>query len=167
MTFATETGTLIHFNPRRASLRGPDFFSELRAAPLFRGPRVASLPLRFVPRLDAVETDDAYRITAELPGLEEADFELLFEDGVMTLKGEKQRPAASPASSADSDGDEDAVDYRRVEIRVGRFERRLRFDVPIQEQAVSASYKNGVLTVVVPKVAEARPQVHTIPVQTN
>ena len=43
----------------------------------------------FVPRLDALETDTEYQLTAELPGLEEKDFSLEIEDGVLTLKGEK------------------------------------------------------------------------------
>jgi len=148
-------GTLIHRGP----VREPDLFSELWNAPFFRAGFEAS-PGGFVPALEAVETETEYRVSAELPGLEDKDFEVVIEDGVLTLKGEKRRHWES------DDESEAARGYRRVETSWGRFERRLRFDAPIDEEGVKATFRNGLLTVVVPKPAEARPQVRTIEVQT-
>ena len=125
------------------------------------GLRRAVPAVTFTPNIDAVETDEAYRILAELPGLSESDFTLEIEDGTLTLQGEKK-------SRHESGSEEDAPSgYRRVETRGGRFDRRLRFGVEIDDDAVSATFANGVLEVLVPKRAEARPEVRTIPVQTS
>ena len=112
----------------------------------------------FTPSIDAVENEVEYRVTAELPGVDESDFDLVIEDGVLTLKGDKK-------SRYESDGDEAQPGYRRVETRWGHFVRRLRFGAEVDEGGVKASYKNGVLEVVVPKVVEEK-KVRTIPVTT-
>ena len=126
-----------------------------------RGLRNVSPDAVFTPNLDAFENDAEYRITAELPGLEESDFSVEIEDGVLTLKGEKK------TRHEEGEGDDDSSGYRRVETRGGRFERRLRFGGEVDSENVKASYKNGVLEVIVPKVVEERPQVRTIPVHTS
>ena len=139
-------GSLVHHSP---------FFPFHRTF----GLRSANSGVQFTPSIDAVENDDEYRITAELPGLDQADFSVEIEDGVLTLKGDKK-------SRFESDADADARrGCRRVEARWGHFERRLRFGAEVDEDAVKASYKNGVLEVVVPKVADER-SVRTVPVHT-
>lgn len=109
----------------------------------------------FVPHVDVVETDDCYCVRVELPGLEAGDFEVIVEDDVLTLKGEKKR-----SEESESEG------YRRTETVAGSFVRRLRFREPIAEEGLEATYKNGVLTVTLPKPEEARPQVRSIPIET-
>ena len=108
----------------------------------------------FVPRIDVAETDEAYEIRAELPGLEASDFEVVAEDDVLTLKGEKKR-----SEDSESEG------VRRSESVYGSFVRKLRFPEAIAEEGLKATDKNGVLTVTLPKPEEARPQVRSIPVQ--
>ena len=117
----------------------------------------------FVPRIDAVEDGDAFRVTAELPGVEAGDLAVEIEDGVLTLAGQK-RSRLGNADDGGEHADRDRPRLRRVETSWGRFERRLRFGVPIDEANVKASFRNGVLTVTVPKAAHARTQVRTIPV---
>ena len=111
----------------------------------------------FVPRIDAVEEEGAFRVTAELPGVAEEDVAVEVEDGVLTLRGEKKSHFEAPET--------DGARYRRVETSWGRFERRLRFGGPIDESNVRASAKNGVLTIVIPKLEEPRPAVRTIPIE--
>ena len=150
-------GALVHRHPRRAMHRNFDsLFTDLFATPFVR-PSVTAESAGFVPCIDAVENDKEYVVTAELPGLEEKDFQIEIEDGVLTLKGEKH------ARYEESD---EGQSVRRVETSYGKFERRLRFDSAIDENAVKASYKDGVLSIVVAKPEEAQPQVRTIPVQT-
>jgi len=113
----------------------------------------------FVPQVDAVEDEDAFRITAEVPGVAEADLSVEIEEGVLTLKGEKK-------SYLDSSSEEkSSARLHCAETRYGAFERRLRFNAEVDAEAVKASYGNGVLTIVVPKVAESVPEVRTIPVE--
>ena len=109
----------------------------------------------FVPAIDVSETDEAYRVNAELPGLAEEDFSVEVEDGVLTLKGEK-------ASREDSENE----GVRRSESRYGKFERKIRFREPISEDEVSATFKNGILAITLPRPAEERPAVRQIPVET-
>ena len=149
-------GTLM---PRRRSL-APRLDVDSLFDEFWRGygtpsPFVAERGVHFVPHLDVSETEDAYRVSAELPGLEEKDFEIVLEDNVLTLKGEKHDRHESEEGGA-----------RRSETRYGAFERRIRFDKEIDEDAVKAAYKHGVLTVTVPKPEVARPQVRSIPVDT-
>ena len=138
-------GSLVHRDPFFAFPRG---FGLRRVAPA----------VTFSPSIDAVETDEAYQITAELPGLDASDFSVEIEDGVLTLKGEKK--------SRHDDEAEPASGYRRLETRGGCFERRMRFGSEVDADTVAATFRNGVLEVRVPKRAEARPEVRTISVQT-
>ncbi|MGH0037287.1 MAG: Hsp20/alpha crystallin family protein [Myxococcota bacterium] len=108
----------------------------------------------FVPHLDVVESEEGYLVRAELPGLEREDFQVTLEEDVLTIQGEKKTRARSEDDRC-----------RRSETRAGRFERRIRFDGPVDADAVKASYKNGVLEVTVARPEELQPESRTIPVQ--
>lgn len=110
----------------------------------------------FAPRVNIRETDEELILTAELAGVEEKDFEVVLEDDVLILKGEKRDQRES-----------DLRGYHRVEILSGSFERRFALPFEADPEAVKAAYKNGVLTVTVPKPSEARPQVRQIEITTN
>ena len=88
------------------------------------------------------EADGALRVSAELPGLDEKDVELLIADGVLTLKGEKR------AETTDKDRGYSERSY-------GRFERSIALPVPVEEDKAEATFRNGVLTVTLPRAAEA------------
>lgn len=107
--------------------------------------------LRFAPVVEAVELPDAYRIRAELPGVDATDLEVLVEEGRVTIKGQR-RFEADAGAEAGAEGD------------VERFERRLRFADEIEDGAVKAVYKNGLLTVTVPKREEVKPEARRIAV---
>jgi HSP20 family protein len=94
------------------------------------------------PQIDIEETDKEVRITAELPGLDEKDVGLEIANGVLSISGEKKSES------------EDKV--RRFSERCyGRFERRIPLE-DVEEDKISAAFKNGVLTITVPKSAEAK-----------
>jgi HSP20 family protein len=94
------------------------------------------------PSLEVGETDNEVRITAEVPGMNEKDVELLMEDGVLTIRGEKKSEAEDK-------------DRGYSERYYGRFERRIALPSGIDEQAAKADFRDGVLTVTLPKSAEA------------
>jgi len=95
------------------------------------------------PELEISETDKDVRVTAEVPGLEEKDVEVLLEDGVLTLRGEKR------AETEDKD--------RHFSERFyGQFERRIPLGVEVEDTKATASFKNGLLTIVLPKSAKAQ-----------
>lgn len=106
------------------------------------------------PSIDLVESDEGYTLTAELPGVEEKDVEVLLSDKVLTLRGEKK--------SAHED------ERRRFGERYyGRFERQMELPVEIEQDKVAASFRNGVLTVTLPKSKEAKRSVKRIALQTS
>ena len=111
----------------------------------------------FTPRVDVEENDAEYRLAAELPGLEEKDIEVLVEDGVLTLKGERQD------AREEQDGEKG---YRRLETFRGAFHRAFRLGDQVDADGIRAVYRNGILELTLPKVPEAKPEVRNIPVTT-
>jgi HSP20 family protein len=97
------------------------------------------------PNIEVSETEKDVKVTAELPGLEEKDVEVELANGVLAIKGEKKT---------------ETEDKGRLfsERYYGRFERRIPID-DIEEDKVSASFKNGVLTVTLPKSQKAQQKV--------
>jgi len=101
------------------------------------------------PHIEVSETDKQVTVTAELPGMEEKDIELLVEDGVLTLRGEKR------AETEDKD-------RQFSERYYGRFERRIPLDAEVQTDKADARFRNGVLTVTLPKDPNAQPKARRI-----
>lgn len=102
---------------------------------------VYARPGMSTPAMDIHQGEDKIEITAELPGVREEDIELTVEDGVLTLRGEKK-----------SSRDDQQRGYS--ERSYGTFERRLTLPSNIDEEACSADFKDGVLTITLPKSAE-------------
>jgi len=119
----------------------------------FRDFPSAAASAAFVPSLAIEETEDAVKLSAELPGLAEKDFEISVEDGVFTLRGEKRSESASERGG-----------WSRTERSFGRFERRVALPADVEIEKASAAFKNGVLDVTLPKRAAAKPKAHTITV---
>src|SRR5689334_4692191 len=101
------------------------------------------------PHLEVSETENEVKVVAEVPGLEEKDIEVTLHNGMLTLKGEKK---------SESQG---AVYSERWH---GRFERSMQLGPDVDPDRVNASFKNGVLTITVPKRPEAQRQVKRIPI---
>ena len=102
---------------------------------------------RWVPAMDLVETDDHFVLKADLPGVAESDVNIVFENNVLTVSGERRTE-----HEAKKDG------YYRLERTMGSFSRSLTLPEGIDADAVSAKYDNGVLEVRIPKPAEAKPR---------
>lgn len=106
------------------------------------------------PSVDVEETDKEYRVTAELPGLEERDVEVLLHEGLLTVRGEKRLET-------------EAKNRTYTERFYGRFERQIALDREVDENAVTATFKNGILTVLVPKTAGAVERAKRIPINVS
>jgi HSP20 family protein len=99
----------------------------------------------WAPALDISERKDAYLVTVELPGVEADDLEITFEDGLLTIQGE--RPFAHDSSEQQ---------FHRVERRYGAFRRAITLPAQVEAEQIEASFDNGVLQIVVPKMEEAK-----------
>jgi HSP20 family protein len=94
------------------------------------------------PSVEVVQSDQEIRVSAELPGLDEKDVEVLVDDNALTIRGEKRS--------------ETKDDERRFSERYyGRFERVIPLPFAVEEDKAEASFTNGVLTVTLPRSAKA------------
>ena len=100
---------------------------------------------RLAPSLDVSETDTAVEVSVDLPGVKLEEVDVHLSGGVLTVSGER---------SEEKGGEERT--FHHVERRAGRFSRSITLPCDVQEDAVSAQYCDGVLTVALPKRAGAR-----------
>lgn len=147
----------------RGSESAPDLFRGERSSPFFtlqremnrlfdeafRGfdaPAVVSRRMGFAhmgwPRIDVAETEKDITVTAEIPGLEEKDVELLLSDGNLVIRGERKSEIEDK-------------DRQFSECFYGRFERQIPVGADVAEDKIEASFKNGVLKVMLPKTEPA------------
>ncbi len=96
--------------------------------------------------LDIYETKDAVVIRAVLPGIQPDQVEISVEGNTVTIRGENQAPTEEGT-------------YLLQEQRYGPFSRSLEIEVPIQADKAEASFKDGILTLSIPKAEEAKPRV--------
>ena len=113
------------------------------------GTAARSAEASYAARIDLTETDTELRVAAELPGLEEKDIQVSLEDGVLTIRGERTAEVKN----------EDAKEIRHVETFRGKYERSLRLPAEVDADGVKAVYRNGILTVTLPKTAHPQPRV--------
>src|SRR5262245_30943662 len=99
----------------------------------------------WTPKLDIADTKDALVVKAEIPGIDPKEIGLTLNDQVLTIKGEKKE-----------EKEEKDEQYYRLERAYGAFARTVRLPVPVDAGKVTANFKNGVLTVKLPKGATAR-----------
>ena len=98
-----------------------------------------------MPAVDVTETDKTYEINAELPGMDEKNIEVKVADDVLTIKGEKRE-----------EKEEKNKDYYLSERSFGSFQRSFQVPNGVDTDKIEASFKNGVLTVTLPKSTEAQ-----------
>ncbi len=109
---------------------------------------------KYNPSIDVKENEKEITITAELPGMEEKDFELLMTEDALTIKGEKRE-----------DKEDKGKDYYRMERHYGYFNRVIPLPDGIETKNVDANFKNGVLKITLPKTEEAKKKVKKIAVK--
>lgn len=101
----------------------------------------------FSPALDVEEDEDSFVLHVELPSVDPDEVEVSLEENVLTVAGERRF-----YSDKESDG------FRRIERNFGRFHRSVRLPDRVDATRVAATYRDGLLTVTVPKAEEAKPR---------
>lgn len=107
-----------------------------------------------VPHVEVTEEKKSYQISAELPGVDEKDVSVTLQDHMLTVSGEKK-----------SERKEEKKDYYLAERRYGSFRRSFRVPDDVDEDQISANFDKGVMTIVLPKLASAKPKGRQIPVK--
>jgi HSP20 family protein len=108
----------------------------------------------WMPTVDISETENGFEILAELPGVTESDVHVSVTDNLLTIKGEKQHEKET-----------DDKNYHRVERRYGSFQRSFTLPRNVETTDIKAEFKDGVLTLNIPKAEEAKPT--EIPITAN
>ena len=108
-----------------------------------------------VPALEMTESDGAYKISAELPGMDGDEVEVTSEEGILRIAGEKKEQR-----------DENGRGYRLSERSYGRFERLVELPADADSDKISAACRNGVLEVTIPRTPRAEKKSHRIAVAT-
>jgi HSP20 family protein len=101
----------------------------------------------FALALDVHETEDAYQISADIPGVNSENIDIRLQDDVLTISAENNYEHQESRGNA-----------LMQERRYGKFSRSLRFPVHVKNDAVEANFENGVLMVTVPKAEEVKPR---------
>ena len=124
-----------------------DEIDRLFDSPLTELTRTSQLLSGWTPALDVFEEKDNFVVKAELPGMKKEDIEVSFHDGSLSISGERKSETKH----------EDAEVYR-AERFFGRFQRTVTLPAPVAVDKVKAAYKDGVLTITLPKTEEAKPK---------
>ncbi len=127
-----------------------DFFRTGAGTPA----RSAEKSMLMAPRLDIAETEKGYHLSVELPGIPEKEVDVSLHEGVLTIRGEKK-----------AEEKQEGKNWHRVERLYGSFQRSITLPEEIEEESVSAVFKNGVLEIDVPKSAKKKAERRKIEVK--
>lgn len=101
----------------------------------------------WMPALNVAESESAYEVSVEIPGMSPENVNVELKEGVLTISGERQQVEETNDKK-----------FHRVEQTYGKFERSLRLSAPVDEDNVTAEYQHGILNVTVPKAEKALPK---------
>jgi HSP20 family protein len=141
--------SLTRWNPTRGYVTSRDpfarFFENFFGEDLLPSEDVSNRA--WMPAVNIRETDSAFLVEAELPGLTKKDIEITLENNLLKLSGERR-----------FEKDTKEENYHRVERQYGTFLRTFSLPSQVDSNAVKATFKEGVLTIEVPKAEEAKPR---------
>lgn len=124
-----------------------DEIDRLFEAPLAELVQSSQLMSGWTPALDMFEDKDNLYVRAELPGMKKQDIEVSLHEGMLSLSGERKNEEKYESAEA-----------CRTERFVGRFQRTVSLPTPVAPEKVTAQYKDGILTITLPKTEEAKPK---------
>jgi HSP20 family protein len=122
-----------------------DFFDRFFAD--FALPSIAFEDTEWMPAFDMSETDKELIVKGEVPGMDKKDINITVSDGMLTIRGEKKHEKK-----------EENEQYHRVERRYGAFSRTMRLPHEVEADKVDATYKEGVLSIRLPKSEAVEPK---------
>ncbi|MDH5624832.1 MAG: Hsp20/alpha crystallin family protein, partial [Nitrospira sp.] len=140
--------TLVRWDPFRELQEMSDRLNRTLTRPALRNGGKEDLTVAdWVPTVDISESEGGYLIKAELPEVKKEDVKVTVEDGVLTLSGERRQ-----------EKEEKGKKYHRVERSYGSFVRSFSLPESVDESGVKAEYKDGVLSLHLPKTEKVKPK---------
>ena len=135
-------------------------FDQLVALPRTRSLSANVFGADFVPAAEISDTEEAYRLRLELPGLTPEDLEIQVTADSVVIKGERH----SESEQEQHEHGYRRTEYRRTEFRYGKFERTIALPGQVQNTEVKADYRDGILTLNLPKAESEKNKVVKIEV---
>ena len=148
-------GSLAQWNPRKEFQELERRISSLfHKEPLSRREDQENMKVvEWAPSVDVTEDDQGYLIKADAPGVKREDLKVVVQNGVLTVSGERQ-----------SEKEEKGKKFHKVERSYGSFSRSFSLPEEVEEDKLSAQFKDGVLSVHLPKTAKAKAKTREIKV---
>ena len=143
---------LINWTPRPVSL-----FDDMdkMVKTVFNNSQYSPMTSEYwVPAVDIKEDDTSFILSADIPGLKKSDINLFVENNILKISG-----------SRDFNNENDNSEYHYQERTHGSFHRSFKLPISVVEENISATFRNGILTVVLPKNEEAQPKQRTIKIK--
>ncbi|HLX11995.1 MAG TPA: Hsp20/alpha crystallin family protein [Bacteroidota bacterium] len=123
------------------------WFDTIFDAP-FRGTRTGLIPAStWIPSVDVIETENAFQMDIDLPGMKKEDVKVSVENNILTISGERKSRKTEEKDS-----------YYRNERTFGSFVRSFTLSKVVKSDAIEAKYENGVLHLTLPKVEDVKPK---------
>jgi HSP20 family protein len=148
--------TIARWEPFRGLSTLHDQVNRLFNETVLRGPGEDSALTTWSPAVDIYETENELVVKADLPDVAEKDIDVRVENNLLTIRGERK---FEKSVSEDN--------YLRVERSYGTFSRSFSLPNTVNAEAIHAEYKNGVLTVTMPKREESKPRQVKVSVSSN
>ena len=108
----------------------------------------------WTPAVDVNEDNTSFILTADIPGLNKSDIDISVEDNTLKLRGYREYKKT-----------DEGTEYHYQERNHGKFFRSFKLPITVDEENISAAFKNGILTIILPKAEEAQPKVRSIKVK--
>jgi HSP20 family protein len=124
-----------------------DEIDRLFEAPLAGFARTSQLLSGWTPAVDLYEDKDNVYVKAEMPGMKRQDVDVSLHDGTLSISGERK-----------GESKHEGAEVYRAERFFGRFQRTVTLPSPVAEDKVKAEYKDGILSITLPKTEEAKPK---------
>ena len=138
---------IVKWNPGRDLVRAQDEFSRIFDNFFGNYDDQDWFDGAWLPATDISENDNAIELKAELPGLKKEDIKISVYENVLSIQGEKKESSKT-----------DKKNYHRIERSYGSFHRRFSLPAKVKGDQIKAEYKEGVLTLTIPKAEEVKPK---------
>lgn len=142
--------TLVKWTPRKPMVSIFDDMDRMFSQ-FFSNGEILKNDTNWVPVFDVRETKENYTLTTDLPGITKKDINIKVSDGLLTVSGSRK---------SDTSDENDTWHYN--EIRYGNFSRSFNLPETVNEEKIKANFKNGVLTLTIPKIEPIAPEVKKI-----
>lgn len=142
--------TLLRVNPARRLLDMERMFDDFFNQDTAMQERLSPV----LPYLNVEENEEAFYVSAEIPGMKKDDIKIAFQDNVLTISGEKKEEKKHKEKN-----------YHRIERSFGKFSRSVNIPAGVMLDKIEAEYENGVLYITIPKAEEAKPKMIEVKVK--